>query len=80
PVILFVVVTYTIGIFRNFGLIFLLTQGGPQNTTNTLVWEVYQNAFGYLRFGRAAALAMVLLFTILVITALNFRLLREENT
>ena len=79
PVILFVVVTYSIGIFRNFGLIFLLTQGGPQNTTNTLVWEVYQNAFGYLRFGRASALAMVLLFTILVITFLNFRLLREEN-
>ena len=67
PVILFVVVTYTIGIFRNFGLIFLLTQGGPQLTTNTLVWEVYQNAFGYLRFGRAAALAMILLFTIFLI-------------
>lgn len=79
PVILFVVVTYTIGIFRNFGLIFLLTQGGPQNTTNTLVWEVYQNAFGYLRFGRAAALSMVLLLTIFLITLLNFRLLREEN-
>jgi multiple sugar transport system permease protein len=79
PVILFVVVTYSIGIFRNFGLIFLLTQGGPQLTTNTLVWEVYQNAFGYLRFGRASALAMVLLFTILVITFLNFRLLREES-
>ena len=79
PVILFVVVTYSIGIFRNFGLIFLLTQGGPQNTTNTLVWEVYQNAFGYLRFGRASALAMVLLFTIFVITYLNFRFLREET-
>ena len=79
PVILFVVVTYSIGIFRNFGLIFLLTQGGPQNTTNTLVWEVYQNAFGYLRFGRASALAMVLLFTIFVITFLNFRFLRERN-
>ncbi len=79
PVILFVVVTYSIGIFRNFGLIFLLTQGGPQLTTNTLVWEVYQNAFGYLRFGRASALAMVLLFTILVITFFNFRLLREES-
>ena len=80
PVILFVVVTYSIGIFRNFGLIFLLTQGGPQNTTNTLVWEVYQNAFGYLRFGRAAALAMILLATIFLITIINFRLLREERT
>lgn len=79
PVILFVVVTFSIGVFRNFGIIFLLTQGGPQNTTNTLVWEVYQNAFGYLRLGRAAALAMVLLFTIFVITFINFRLFREES-
>lgn len=79
PVILFVVVTFSIAIFRNFGIIFLLTQGGPQNTTNTLVWEVYQNAFGYLRLGRASALAMVLLFTIFVITFINFRLFREED-
>ena len=54
PVILFVVVTFTIGIFRNFGLIFMLTQGGPFNRTNTMVWEVYQNVFGYLRLGRGA--------------------------
>lgn len=79
PVILFVVVTFSIGIFRNFGIIFLLTQGGPQLTTNTLVWEVYQNAFGYLRLGRAAALAMILLFTIFVITFINFRLFQEEE-
>ena len=79
PVILFVVVTFSIGIFRSFGLIFLLTQGGPQLTTNTLVWEVYQNAFGYLRLGRAGALAMVLLAIIFVITFLNFRLLQERD-
>ena len=79
PVILFVVVTFSIAIFRSFGIIFLLTQGGPQLTTNTLVWEVYQNAFGYLRMGRAAALAMVLLFTIFVITFINFRLFREDT-
>jgi len=79
PVILFVVVTFSIGIFRSFGLIFLLTQGGPQLTTNTLVWEVYQNAFGYLRLGRAGALAMVLLAIIFVITFFNFRILRDEE-
>ncbi len=79
PVILFVVVTFSIAIFRSFGIIFLLTQGGPQLTTNTLVWEVYQNAFGYLRLGRAGALAMVLLAIIFVITFINFRLLREDD-
>jgi len=78
PVILFVVVTYCIGIFRSFGLIYMLTQGGPMLTTNTLVWEVYMAAFGYLRLGKAGAISMVLLATILLITVLNFRLIREE--
>jgi multiple sugar transport system permease protein len=78
PVILFVVVTYCIGIFRSFGLIYMLTQGGPMLTTNTLVWEVYMAAFGYLRLGKAAAISMVLLLTILLITVFNFRLIREE--
>ena len=77
-VILFVVVTYCIGIFRSFGLIYMLTQGGPMLTTNTLVWEVYMAAFGYLRLGKAGAISVVLLATILLITALNFRLIREE--
>jgi ABC-type sugar transport system permease subunit len=79
PIMLFVVVTYSIGIFRSFGIIFILTQGGPLLTTNTLVWEVYMNAFGYLRLGKAGAISMVLLATILLITILNFRLLREED-
>jgi ABC-type sugar transport system permease subunit len=78
-VILFVIVTGCIGVFRAFGMIFLLTQGGPSLTTNTLVWEVYMNAFGYLRLGRAGAIAVVLVVLILLITILNFRLLRERE-
>ena len=78
PILLFVIVTYSIGIFRSFGTIFILTQGGPMLTTNTLVWEVYMNAFGYLRLGKAGAISVVLLITILLITLLNFRLLRED--
>ena len=78
PILLFVIVTYSIGIFRSFGIIFILTQGGPMLTTNTLVWEVYMNAFGYLRLGKAGAISVVLLVTILLITLMNFRLLRED--
>lgn len=79
PVILFVVVTFTIGIFRNFGLIFMLTQGGPFNRTSTMVWEVYQNVFGYLRLGRGAAISMVMLAIVLALTAFSFRVLRERQ-
>ena len=79
PVILFVVVTFTIGIFRNFGLIFMLTQGGPFNRTNTMVWEVYQNVFGYLRLGRGAAISVVMLVIVLLLTLISFRVLRERQ-
>ncbi len=79
PVILFVVVTFTIGIFRNFGLIFMLTQGGPFNRTNTMVWEVYQNVFGYLRLGRGAAISVVMLVIVLILTIISFRVLRERQ-
>lgn len=78
PVTLFVVVTYTIAIFRSFGLIFMLTQGGPSLSTNTLVWEVYQAAFGYLRFGLGAAISVVLLLTILLLS-IPIRLLQRED-
>ncbi len=79
PVILFVVVTFTISIFRNFGLIFMLTQGGPFNRTNTMVWEVYQNVFGYLRLGRGAAISVVMLVIVLALTLISFRVLRERQ-
>lgn len=79
PVILFVVVTFTISIFRNFGLIFMLTQGGPFNRTNTMVWEVYQNVFGYLRLGRGAAISVVMLVIVLILTVISFRVLRERQ-
>lgn len=79
PVILFVVVTFTISIFRNFGLIFMLTQGGPFNRTNTMVWEVYQNVFGYLRLGRGAAISVVMLVIVLILTLISFRVLRERQ-
>lgn len=79
PVTLFVVVTYTIAVFRSFGLIFLLTQGGPSYSTTTLVWEVYETAFGYLRFGLGAAISVVLLLTVLLISV-PFRLFSREET
>jgi multiple sugar transport system permease protein len=78
PVTLFVVVTYTIAVFRSFGLTFLLTQGGPSYSTTTLVWEIYETAFGYLRFGLGAAISVILLLTVLLLSV-PFRLLSREE-
>lgn len=78
PVTLFVVVTYTIAVFRSFGLTFLLTQGGPSYSTTTLVWEVYETAFGYLRFGLGAAISVVLLLTVLLLS-IPIRIFNREE-
>lgn len=78
-VMLFVVATLTIMVFRSFGVIFVLTQGGPVQRTNTLVWEVYLSAFSYLRFNEAAAMAVLMVVVILVITAAYFRALRSNE-
>lgn len=78
-VVLFVVATLTIMVFRSFGVIFVLTQGGPVQRTNTLVWEVYLTAFSYLRFNDAAAMAVLMVIVILLITAGYFAALRSSR-
>lgn len=79
PVLLFVVATLTITVFRSFGVIFVLTQGGPVQRTNTFVWEVYLNAFSYLRFNEAAAISGIMVITILLLTAVYLRAIRRTE-
>lgn len=78
-VMFFVVATLTIMVFRSFGVIFVLTQGGPVQRTNTLVWEVYLAAFSYLRFNEAAAMAVLMVAVIVAITVGYFRALRAGD-
>ena len=63
--------------FKNFELIYAMTKGGPLNATNTLVYDVYLNAFIYYRMGFASAAAWVLLALVLLFTAVNFTLKRR---
>ncbi len=58
--------------FRNFEIIYTMTQGGPQHASTTLVYSVYLNAFVFYRMGYAAAMAYVLLGVVGLITLLNF--------
>lgn len=79
PVTLFIVVNFAVSVFRSFSYVFLLTQGGPNYATTNLVWEVYTNAFSFLRFGRAAALSITLLVIILGISMVQFRMIKVED-
>lgn len=74
PTIFFVLSVSIIDSFRNFELIYSMTRGGPQNSTNTLVYDVYLNAFVFYRMGFASSLAYILLTIVSAITILNFQM------
>ena len=73
PTIFFVVIITTISSFQVFDLIYLMTQGGPFNSTNVLVYSIYQNAFEYFNVGKASAIAYVLFAIILILTLLQWK-------
>ncbi|MPY49775.1 sugar ABC transporter permease [Streptomyces sp. K1PN6] len=79
PSLIFLLVTQTISGLQVFTQVQVLTRGGPADATSTLVFELYQRAFGEAlpHVGSASALAVVLLLLVLLITAIQFRVLRR---
>ncbi len=60
----------TIEAFKLFDVVFLLTEGGPGTSTETIAIYVYRVAFQYVRTSESTALAYILLFTVIVLTNL----------
>jgi multiple sugar transport system permease protein len=77
PTIFFVVIVTSISSFQVFDLIYLMTQGGPFDSTNVLVYDIYKNAFEYFNVGRASATAYVLFAIILVLTLIQWSLRKK---
>lgn len=77
PAILFVVIIQFIGSFRVFGQPFILTDGGPGNSTLTLVMYIYQLAFQYQEYGYAAAIGYVLFGILVIVSVINFKIIQE---
>jgi len=73
PVILFNLVMQTIAGFQNFTQAFIITGGGPMESTLFYALYLYNNAFNYFQMGYASALAWMLLLMIAVVTALIFK-------
>ncbi|WP_458700224.1 carbohydrate ABC transporter permease [Sulfurospirillum sp. 1307] len=71
PVTLFVAVYTTIRSFQAFDLVKVLTQGGPGNSTEILVYTLYKEAFDFFRTGYASSIAVVFLLLILALTAIK---------
>ncbi len=80
PVILFTVITSTIGSFGLFAEVNTLTRGGPANATITPLIRIYGTAFsGGFQYGLASAQAYTFFICIFILTILQFRLNREEE-
>lgn len=77
PTIFFVVVITCISTFQIFDLIYLMTQGGPLDSTNVLVYAIYKNAFEYFKIGHASAIAYVLFTIILALTLFQWQLRKK---
>lgn len=80
PTTFFVVVMRIIGVFNIFEQPYIMTQGGPAGSTETMVFYIYKNAFEWFQMGYAAAIAWVLFLIIFAVTYLQFRYQRRWVT
>jgi multiple sugar transport system permease protein len=79
PVLLFVLATQTIQVFQLWEVIYMVTSGGPYNTSTSLVYLIFQTAFLNGNYGKASAIGVVLTAIILVFTFIQLRFWRETD-
>lgn len=77
PTTFFVLITMLVGAFNIFNEVFIMTRGGPLDSTHTIVMEIYNLAFQYFRMGEAAVVSWVLFVILFLLTLLQFRLAKR---
>lgn len=78
PTLIFAVLTTAIFTLRSFEQVYIITSGGPLNSTNLLVYYIYEQAFSRFEFGYAAAAATILLAIASILVYFYLKLGREE--
>lgn len=79
PITFFLLVINVVyGMFQTFGLIDAVTQGGPGNATNILVYEVYRTGFVALNLGSSAAQSVILMGLVIALTVIQFRFIERR--
>ena len=76
PTTAFIFVVSIIGASQVFAQVYVMTNGGPNNATTTIVHQIFQNAFSFMKMGYASAMAFVLFGLIFILSLINLRLLR----
>lgn len=79
-VLIFVLVADTVANFLLFAPVLLLTEGGPQLSTNLIMYETYRRGFVYGDLGASAAMLWVMLLLVFAVIGLEFFLLRERTS
>ena len=74
PIMFYTLVVNIIQAFQSFGQVKILTQGGPGESTNLIVYSIYRDAFFNYRFGSAAAQSVVLFLIVMALTLVMFRM------
>jgi multiple sugar transport system permease protein len=77
-VLLFVVVMTSIESSKLFTPVYVMTSGGPQDSTNAIVFQIFRTGFRYYELGYAAAMSFLLLAVVMVLMWLQFRALRTD--
>ena len=68
-----------IGSYLAFDQFYIMTQGGPQNQTITIVFWIFTNSFTFFKLGYGAAMSIILLIILLIISAIQLYLLRDNT-
>ncbi|OKJ75330.1 carbohydrate ABC transporter permease [Streptomyces sp. CB02460] len=79
PTMLYVAVMTTIGFLNVFEEPFVMTDGGPDDSTLTVSLHMYKEGFSFFHMGSASAMAYVLFTIVLAVTLLQFRLLKDKT-
>ena len=78
PTTLYILIITTINSFQCFALIQLLTSGGPNHATDTIMYYIYYTCFKLYRYGYANAMGVVLAIIIAIISAIQYKVGQEN--
>lgn len=79
PTLAIVLVIRTMDAFKVFDIIYIMTSGGPSDGTKVIAYFTYLEAFSYLRFGRGAALAVLMTLFIAFMAVVYVQLISRET-
>ncbi len=74
PTLFFLLIINVINALQAYAQVKMMTQGGPANSTNVIVYEIYQEAFMNSRFGMACTESIILFVILMLLTLVQFRL------